>query len=80
MLSSSLRSRRTDGEMPVGYALMVVGGAVLLAAVLNWKVIMDSDRAGFIASALGDLGWRITLGVLGAILLGIGIDLTWHVF
>ncbi len=64
----------------MGYALMVVGGAVLGAALFNLNIVMDSDRAGFLASALGDLGWRLTVGVLGTILLLVGIDLTWQVF
>lgn len=64
----------------IGYVLMVLGGAILLTAVFNWSFVMDSDRAGFLASALGDLGWRVMLGVLGVILALIGVDLTWHVF
>lgn len=41
---------------------------------------MDGDRAGFLASVFGDLGWRIMLGVLGGIMVLVGVDLTWHVF
>lgn len=59
---------------------MVVGGAVALAALFKWSFVMESDRAGFIASAIGDLGWRIVLGVLGVIMLLVGVDLTWRVF
>jgi hypothetical protein len=66
--------------MPVGYVLMALGVTVALAALFNWSFVMDSDRAGFIASAIGDLGWRIMLGVLGVIMLLVGVDLTWRVF
>jgi len=59
---------------------MVLGSATALAALLNWHWVMDSDRAGFIASAIGDLGWRIMLGTLGVIMLLVGVDLTWQVF
>jgi hypothetical protein len=64
----------------LGYVLIVLGGAVTLSAVFNWSFVMDTDRAGFLASAFGDLGWRIMLGVLGVILVLVGIDFTWHVF
>ncbi len=64
----------------LGYVLMVLGVAATLSAVFNWSFVMDSDRAGFLASAFGDLGWRIMLGVLGVILVLVGIDYTWHVF
>jgi hypothetical protein len=64
----------------VGYVLMVLGGAAFLSAVFNWSFVMDSDRAGFLASAFGDLGWRLMLGLLGVIMVLVGVDLTWHVF
>ncbi len=64
----------------MGYVLMALGVVVTLSAVFNWSFVMDSDRAGFLASVFGDLGWRIMLGVLGVILLLVGIDFTWHVF
>ena len=59
---------------------MVLGGVAFLSAVLNWSFVMDCDRAGFLASAFGDLGWRLLLGALGAIMVLVGVDLTWHVF
>lgn len=40
---------------------------------------MDTDRAGFLASAFVDLGWRIMVCALGVILVLVGVDLTWQV-
>ena len=54
------------------YIVLIVGAVILLAAIFNWELLMNSKRMSKVNNKYGNLTSRIIFAVLGILVLLMG--------